>query len=102
MKPSENAKRLRENLLAQYISRANGLLYLGAHLGQEATKYEKCNKPVIWVEAIRDVVQINSGCWPLGINISREPILLQLSRIIQNFHYHRRACLQICFGGCLL
>ncbi|MEK7991810.1 MAG: FkbM family methyltransferase, partial [Thiotrichaceae bacterium] len=45
----------RETLFTQYLHRANGVLHLGAHLGQEAKKYAEQNKPVIWVEALLEI-----------------------------------------------
>lgn len=55
MRLSEHSKIMRETLLRQYLTRARGVLHLGAHLGHEAAKYQQFNKPVIWVEAIPSV-----------------------------------------------
>lgn len=55
MKISDETQKMRETLLGQYLTRANGILHLGAHLGHEAAKYQKLDKPVIWVEAIPSV-----------------------------------------------
>lgn len=52
MKLSEQSRKYRETLLDQYYTRAKGILHLGAHLGQESSKYQQFNKPVVWVEAI--------------------------------------------------
>lgn len=38
-------------ILQELIKDAKGVLHIGAHLGQEASFYEKCKVPVIWFEA---------------------------------------------------
>lgn len=48
-------KGLRKNLVNEYIKKANGVLHLGAHAGQEAANYHSLNKPVVWVEAMPHV-----------------------------------------------
>lgn len=40
-----------ETLGELYLEAAQGVLHLGAHIGQEAAKYYAMNKPVIWFEA---------------------------------------------------
>lgn len=36
----------------ELISQGRGVLHIGAHEGQEASFYDKCQVPVIWIEAI--------------------------------------------------
>lgn len=52
---TQNIPAYREAMCAQYITRARGILHLGAHLGKEAASYAMHNKPVLWVEAIPEV-----------------------------------------------
>lgn len=52
MRLSQSVLKERRNLLAQYTSKANGILHLGANRGQEASAYHEKNIPVLWVEAI--------------------------------------------------
>lgn len=46
---------IRESLINQFMSRAKGILHLGAHKGQERTIYYKLGKPVVWVEALPQI-----------------------------------------------
>lgn len=55
MKLSEEILSERQSLLLQYIVRSTGIMHLGAHRGQEASKYSNLNKDVIWVEAMPDM-----------------------------------------------
>lgn len=55
MKLRDETRRFRDHLCAQYLSQTQGILHLGAHLGQEAGEYAKRNKQVLWVEAMPDI-----------------------------------------------
>ena len=54
---SESSTRIRASLCAQHLALAHGVLHLGAHIGHEAPKYAKANKPVVWVEAMPDIYE---------------------------------------------
>lgn len=45
----------KDALLTQAMGSARGVLHLGAHLGQEAAKYAKYKKAVVWVEALPNI-----------------------------------------------
>ncbi len=47
----------RQHLLLNTISRARGILHLGAHKGQEAAVYAAADKSVVWVEALPNIHQ---------------------------------------------
>lgn len=51
----------------QFIRNANGVLHIGAHLGQERQRYFESGIKVIWIEAIPEVYE------KLQTNISRYP-----------------------------
>lgn len=40
----------RQRLIARYQTQATGILHLGAHVGQERERYDRLDKPVLWVE----------------------------------------------------
>jgi FkbM family methyltransferase len=46
---------IRESFINQFMSRAKGILHLGAHKGQERTTYYKLGKPVVWIEALPQI-----------------------------------------------
>lgn len=58
---------LRKRIQANLISRSNGILHIGAHLGQEADFYSQLRKPVIWIEALPHLYE------ELKINIAKYP-----------------------------
>ena len=51
----DHDRNYRAELIKQYISRSKGILHLGAHLGQEAEKYDELEKRVLWVEALPEI-----------------------------------------------
>lgn len=61
------ASEVRARLVEQYLSEAQGILHLGAHLGQEREIYANLKKPVLWVEAqpnIHSRLQENIKLYP--------------------------------------
>lgn len=42
----------------RFLAHANGVIHVGAHMGQEAALYESHELPVVWVEANPEVFQV--------------------------------------------
>lgn len=58
MRLPDNIVAERNTLIEHYIKSSTGVLHLGAHKGQEAPRYHKLEKPVVWVEAIPDIFAV--------------------------------------------
>ena len=52
---AETSRRFREALRSRYEQLCRGILHLGAHLGQEAPRYDALGKPALWIEAMPDI-----------------------------------------------
>jgi len=50
-------KYIRRNLIDEHIVKSQGILHVGAHRGQEASKYYSMKKSVFWVEAMPNTYQ---------------------------------------------
>jgi FkbM family methyltransferase len=55
MRLPAKTRRFRERVCETYLQQCRGILHLGANLGQEAERYSKFAKPVLWVEALPDI-----------------------------------------------
>ena len=80
---SKNHFEIHKEVNEALISKAKGILHIGAHLGQEAVYYQNMRKPVLWIEAnpilferlkenIKKMANQKAICALLGKHNSRE------------------------------
>ena len=52
-----NLEIFKQEVIHDFEKRSTGILHIGAHLGQEASRYSELKKRVIWVEAIPEIYE---------------------------------------------